>query len=135
MLPIAEVTVIERVLDHLSAHGVTEAVLSLGYHPDAFLTAFPDDRAAGVSLSYAIDPEPLDTAGAVGFAARSADVDETFVVVNGDVLTDQDLTGLIDFHRARGAEATIALTRVDDPSRYGVVAVDDDGRVEAFVEK
>jgi NDP-sugar pyrophosphorylase family protein len=135
MLPVAEVTVIERVLDHLAAHGVTEAVLSLGYQPKAFLTAFPDDKAAGVALSYAIDPEPLDTAGAVGFAARELGVENTFVVVNGDVLTDQDLTGLVEFHRARGAEATIALTRVDDPSRYGVVAVDEEGRVQAFVEK
>ena len=135
MLPVAEVTVVERVLGHLAAHGVTEAVLSLGYQPDVFLTAFPDDRAAGVALSYAIDPEPLDTAGAVRFAARSADVDETFVVVNGDVLTDQDLTAIFAFHRSRGASATIALTRVADPSAFGVVALDADGRVQAFVEK
>jgi len=135
MLPVAEVTVIERVLDHLASHGVSEAALSLGYQPNAFLTAFPDDRAAGVALSYAIDPEPLDTAGAVGFAARATEVDSTFVVVNGDVLTDQDLTALLAFHRDRGAEATVALTRVDDPSRYGVVAVDEQGRVQAFVEK
>ena len=135
MLPVAEVTVIERVLERLASHGVTEAVLSLGYQPDAFLTAFPDDRAAGVDLSYAIDPEPLDTAGAVSFAARAVDIDSTFVVVNGDVLTDQDVSALVDFHRGRGAAATIALTRVDDPSRYGVVAVDEKGRVQAFVEK
>jgi len=135
MLPVAEVTVIERVLDHLASHGVSEAALSLGYQPDVFLTAFPDDRAAGVALSYAIDPEPLDTAGAVGFAARETGINSTFVVVNGDVLTDQDLTALVEFHRARGAEATVALTRVDDPSRYGVVAVDEQGRVQAFVEK
>ena len=135
MLPVAEVTVIERVLDHLATHGVTDAVLSLGYQPDAFLTAFPDDHAAGVALSYAIDPEPLDTAGAVGFAARSAGVDDTFLVVNGDVLTDQDLTALVEFHRARGAAATVALARVEDPSAFGVVVVDERGRVEAFVEK
>ena len=95
MLPVAEVTVVERVLGHLASHGVTEAVLSLGYQPDAFLTAFPDDRAAGVALSYAIDPHPLDTAGAVGFAARSLGVDDTFLVVNGDVLTDQDYSALV----------------------------------------
>jgi NDP-sugar pyrophosphorylase family protein len=135
MLPVAEVTVIERVLTHLASHGVTDAVLSLGYQPDAFLSAFPNDRAAGVALSYAIDPEPLDTAGAVRFAAVSCGMDDTFVVVNGDVLTDLDITALIDFHRDRRAEATIALTKVDDPSRFGVVAVDDRGRVEAFVEK
>src|SRR5436305_11624965 len=88
MLPVAEETVIERVLRHLASHGVTEAVLSLGYQPDAFLTAFPDDRAAGVALSYAIDPEPLDTAGAAGFAARSAGADDTFVVATGHILAD-----------------------------------------------
>lgn len=135
MLPVAEVTVIERVLTHLAGHGVTHAVLSLGYQPDAFLSAFPDDQACGVSLSYAIDPEPLDTAGAVRFAALSADTDDTFVVVNGDVLSDMDITALVEFHRARRAEATIALTKVEDPSRFGVVAVDEGGRVEAFVEK
>src|SRR5205814_2488079 len=85
MLPVAEVTMIERVLAHLADHGITEAVLSLGHQPDQFLAAFPEDRAAGVALRYAVDPEPLDTAGAVRFAATSAGVDETFVVVNGDV--------------------------------------------------
>jgi NDP-sugar pyrophosphorylase family protein len=135
MLPVAEVTVIERVLRHLANHGVTHAVLSLGYQPDAFLSAFPDDHACGVSLSYAIDPEPLDTAGAVRFAALTSGVEDTFVVVNGDVLTDLDITALLGFHRGRGAEATIALTKVEDPSRFGVVACDEGGRVEAFVEK
>ena len=135
MLPVAEVTMIERVLAHLAEHGATEAVLSLGHQPDPFLTAFPEDRAAGVALRYAIDPEPLDTAGAIRFAAESAGVDDTFIVVNGDVLTDLDVTALISFHRRRGAEATIALTRVGDPSAFGVVPTEEDGRVIAFVEK
>jgi mannose-1-phosphate guanylyltransferase len=135
MLPVAEVSVIERVLAHLANHGVTGAVLSLGYQPDAFLTAFPDDHAAGVAVTYAIDPEPLDTAGAVRFAADAAKIDGTFVVVNGDTLTDLDVTALVEFHRGRGAEGTIALTRVEDPSAFGVVPVDEQGRVQAFVEK
>src|SRR6185437_8412495 len=118
-----------------AAHGVDEAVLSLGYMPDAFLEAYPDGRAAGVALTYAVEPEPLDTAGAVRFAADFAGVDETFVVVNGDVLTDLDLTGLIAFHRNRGAEGTIALHPVADPSAFGVVPTDEDGHVTAFVEK
>jgi mannose-1-phosphate guanylyltransferase len=135
MLPVAEVTMIERVLAHLADHGVSEAMLSLGYQPDAFMTAFPDDRAAGVALRYAIDPEPLDTAGAIRFAADACGIDDTFIVVNGDVLTDLDVTGLISFHRRRSANATIALTRVEDPSAFGVVPTDVDGRVLAFVEK
>ncbi|HEY6474560.1 MAG TPA: NDP-sugar synthase [Acidimicrobiales bacterium] len=135
MLPIVGVPMIERVLTHLAAHGVDEAVLSLGYLPDAFMQAYPDGQASGVRLTYAVEPEPLDTAGAVRFAATFAGIAETFVVVNGDVLTDLDLTGLIAFHRDRGAEGTIALHPVADPSAFGVVPTDSAGRVTAFVEK
>ena len=135
MLPVVGVPMLERVLGHLARHGVDEAVLSLGYLPDAFLEAYPDGRAAGVSLAYAVEPEPLDTAGAIRFAATSAGVDDTFVVVNGDVLTDLDLTGLVAFHRRAGAQGTIALHPVADPSAFGVVPTDADGRVTAFVEK
>jgi len=110
-------------------------VLSLGYRPDAFMNAYPGGSIAGVRLAYAVEPTPLDTAGAIRFAARHCSVDETFVVVNGDVLTDSDLSELIAFHRLRGAEATIALTPMDDPSAFGVVPTDEDGRVQAFIEK
>jgi mannose-1-phosphate guanylyltransferase len=135
LLPIAEVVMIERVLGHLAAHGVDDVVLSMAYQPDAFLTAFPDDRCAGVSLTYAVEPSPLDTAGAIRFAAVEAGIEETFLVVNGDVLTDWDVGMLAAFHRDRHAAATIALTPVDDPSAFGVVPCDSDGRVEAFIEK
>ena len=135
MLPIVDRPMIERVVAGLGRHGVTDAVLSLGYRPDAFMDAYPDGQCAGVALHYAVEPEPLDTAGAVGFAAASAGIDDTFIVVNGDVLTDLDVSELWAFHRVRGAEGTIALTPVDDPSRYGVVPIDDKGRVTAFVEK
>ncbi|MEA3020320.1 MAG: mannose-phosphate guanylyltransferase [Actinomycetota bacterium] len=135
MLPVAGLPMIERVLAHLAMHGIDDVVLSLGYKPDAFTGAYPDDRCAGVHLSYAVDPEPLDTAGAVGFAARRAGIDERFLVVNGDVLTDLDLHALVAFHDGHGAEGTIALTQVEDPSHFGVVPTDDAGRVLAFVEK
>ena len=136
MLPVAGRTVIERVVEHLASHGVDEVVLSLGYRPDAFLEAFPDGRCGGVKLHYAVEGSPLDTAGAIAFAAGEAGITgETFVVVNGDVLTEIDVTSLVDFHHDRGAEGTIALTPVADPSRFGVVPIDPTGRVEAFIEK
>jgi mannose-1-phosphate guanylyltransferase len=135
MLPIVDRPMIERVLDALAGHGVTEAVLSLGYRPDAFELAYPHGHHGPVQLHYAVEPEPLDTAGAVRFAARAAGIDETFVVVNGDVLTDLDVGELWRRHVDAGAEGTIALTPVDDPSRYGVVPTDADGRVLEFVEK
>jgi len=135
MLPVAGRPMIEDVLEHLARHGIDEVVLSLGYKPDAFLAAYPDATCAGVRLVYAVEPEPLDTAGAIAFAARHAGIEERFVVVNGDVLTDLDLTALVAFHDRAGAEGTIALTKVDDPSQFGVVPTDADGRVLAFVEK
>jgi mannose-1-phosphate guanylyltransferase len=135
MLPIVQQPMIERVLGHLGRHGIEEAVLSLGYLPEAFLRAYPEGVAAGVRLSYAVEREPLDTAGAVRFAADQAGVDETFVVVNGDVLTDLDLSALISFHREHHAEGTIHLYPVADPSAFGVVPTDPEGRVTAFVEK
>jgi mannose-1-phosphate guanylyltransferase len=135
MLPIVGVPMIERVLGHLEAHGVDQAVLSLGYLPGAFVDAYPDAKIGGVALSYAVEPEPLDTAGAIRFAAQLSGIDDTFVVVNGDVLTDLDVSALVAFHRRRGAEGTIALHPVADPSAFGVVPTDSAGRVTAFVEK
>jgi mannose-1-phosphate guanylyltransferase len=135
MLPVVHRPMIDWVVGHLAPFGVDEAILSLGYKPDAFIEAFPDSTCAGVRLRYAVEPEPLDTAGAVGFAAREAGIEETFLVVNGDVFTDLDVRSLVEFHRARGAEGTLHLTPVDDPSMFGVVPTDDDGRVIAFIEK
>lgn len=135
MLPVVDRPMIEHVLDHLGRYGVDEAVLSLGYRPDAFTAAYPDGVCAGVRLQFAVDPVPLDTAGAIGYAAASAGIRERLLVVNGDVLTDLDVGALVDFHEDRGAEGTIALHRVEDPSAFGVVPTDESGRVVAFVEK
>jgi len=135
LLPVAGVPMVERVVGWLAAHGVEEVVLSLGYRPDAFVASYPEQMAAGVHLRYAVEPEPLDTAGAIRFAAEEAKLSETFLVVNGDVLTDLDASALLAFHRRRRAGATIALVPVEDPSRFGAVRTLADGRVEAFVEK
>jgi len=135
LVPVAGIPMIERVVAWLGSHGVDDVVLSLGYRPDAFFSAFPKGIAAGVPLTYVVEPEPLDTAGAVGFAAREAGIRERFVVANGDVLTDIDLSEVIARHGSTGAEATITLTPVKDPSRFGVVPTDDSGRVTAFIEK
>lgn len=135
MLPVVDRPMIERVVAKLGEVGVTDAILSLGYRPDAFFDAYPDDTLDGVKLHYAVEPEPLDTAGAIRFAALEAGVDSRFLVVNGDVLTDLDIGRLWATHAEHGAEGTIALTPVDDPSRYGVVPLHADGRVEAFIEK
>ncbi|MBW8824799.1 MAG: NDP-sugar synthase [Acidobacteria bacterium] len=135
MLPVAGVPMIERIMGHLAEHGIDDVVLSLGFKPDAFMAAYPDDVCAGVHLSYAVEPTPLDTAGGIAFAARAAGISERFVVVNGDILTSVDLSQLMSFHESSGAEGTIFLTPVEDPSHFGVVPTDESGRVLAFVEK
>lgn len=136
LLPIVNQPFLERQLTWLGRHGVDEVVLSLGYLPDAFVEHFPDDHFGDVRLRYAVEPEPLGTAGAIRFAAEAAgDHSQRFVVCNGDVLTDLDLDRLLDLHEARGAEATITLSRVEDPSAFGVVPTREDGEVVEFVEK
>lgn len=133
LLPICNQPFLERQLSWLGRHGIDEVVLAMGYLADPFHERFPDDSFGGVTLRYAVEPTPLGTGGAIRFAADGAT--ERFVVCNGDVLTDLDLKGLVKRHEETEAEATIALTPVDDPSRFGVVPTDDDGRVVAFVEK
>ena len=135
MLPVVHRPIIEHLVANLARGGVTDVTFALGFKPEVFVEAFPDGTCAGVALAYAVEPEPLDTAGAIRFAATLAGIDDTFVVVNGDVLTDLDVAALVEFHRARGAVATLHLIPVSDPSAFGVVATDDTGRVTEFVEK
>lgn len=135
MLPVGHVPIIERLVSNLARSGISEVTLALGFKPEPFVDAFPDAQCAGVALRYAVEPEPLDTAGAIRFAAQAAGIDETFVVVNGDVLTDLDVARLVRFHRDRAAEATLHLIPVADPSAFGVVELDAQGRVDRFLEK
>ena len=142
LLPLGQRTILEWLLVHLARGCVTDAVLALGFKPEPFAQAYPDARCAGVRLAYAIEDSPLDTAGAIGFAARSANLHErgeAFVVANGDIVTDLAVADLVAAHRAnvsRGARATIHLTPVADPSQYGVVEFTEaGGRVRGFLEK
>jgi NDP-sugar pyrophosphorylase family protein len=133
LLPIANQAFLERQLTWLASHGVDEVVLSLGYLPDAFREHFPSSTFGDIKLRYRVEDEPLGTAGGIRYAAEG--IEERIVVCNGDVLTTLDLTAMLGFHEDCDAEATIALTRVEDPSAFGVVPTRDDGEVVAFVEK
>lgn len=135
MLPVGHRPMIVGLVDRLGRAGVTDVVLALGFRPEPFATAFPDGRSGDVRVHYAVEPEPLDTGGAIAFAARDFDVDDTFVVVNGDIITELDTGRLVDEHRARGVAATIHLTPVADPSAFGVVELAPTGEVRRFVEK
>ncbi|HEX4669429.1 MAG TPA: NDP-sugar synthase [Solirubrobacterales bacterium] len=141
-VPKPALTLVDRpflayMIEWLAAHGVTEAVLACGFLPDVLREALGDGEHAGVRLTYVTEPERRGTAGAIRFAADALgdDLDDRFLALNGDVLTDLDLTALMDAHRERQARATIALHPVEDAAAYGLVSVDGDGQVTEFVEK
>ena len=135
LLPVAHVPMIRRLVNQLAEGGVTDVVLALGFKPEPFFAEFPNNMCGNVRMTYAVESTPLDTAGAIGFAARAAGITGTFIVANGDVMTDLNVADLVAFHRHSGAQATISLTPVDDPSQFGIVETDADGRVLRFVEK
>lgn len=137
MLPVVHRPMIVRLVERLAAGGVSDVVLALGFKPEPFEAAFPAGRVAGldgVRVHYAVEPEPLDTGGAIAFAARHVGADDTFVVANGDVITDLDVAHLVAEHRRIGRDATLHLTPVEDASAFGVVEAEGD-IVRRFVEK
>lgn len=133
LVPLLNVPFLHYQLGLLRQHGVRDIVLSCFDRWEMIRTTMGDGDSWGVRLRYAVEPEPLGTGGGV---RNAVDLGEGLVIVlNGDVLTDMDLTAMLTFHAQRGARATIALTTVDNPSQYGLVETAPDGRVLRFVEK
>ncbi len=113
--------------------GITDITLSLSYQPDKIEHLLGNGAEFGVKLRYVTEPSPMGTGGAYKFAANA--IRETTVVFNGDILTDIDIGKLVEFHQAKSAAATITLVPVDDPSRYGLIKIDEDSKILCFVEK
>lgn len=132
LVPLVDRASLHHVLDHLAAHGVHEVVLSSSYMEDAF-HAFIEERHGDPRITWITESVPLGTAGAVVNALEQ--IGETFLVLNGDILTDLDLTKMVAFHQEHRAEATIALTYVEDARPFGLVPIGDGGRVIEFREK
>ena len=132
MLPLVDRPQLAYTFEHLRRFGVTRAIVSCGYLPTQIQEHFGDSYG-DLRLEYRIEEEPLGTGGAIRFAAQ--DIDETFFALNGDSLRETDLGALLTFHRERATRATILLTPVEDPSRYGLVRVNGDGCVRSFLEK
>ncbi len=120
-------------IDVLRAAGITDITLSLSYQPDKIQQVLGNGAEFGVTLRYITEPSPMGTGGAYKFASDT--IGETCVVFNGDILTNFDISKIVEFHRAKNSSATIALATVDDPTRYGLVGVGDGQRVERFIEK
>ncbi len=120
-------------IDTLRGAGIHDITLSLSYQPLKIEQQLGDGSDYGVKLSYTVEPQPMGTAGAYKFAEDL--IRQPTVVFNGDVLTDLDLTAVIRQHEERKAAATIVLAPVDNPSAYGLVETEEDGRVRSFSEK
>lgn len=132
LIPFMDRPFLHYQLDLLSEHGIEEVVLSSPYLEEEF-RSFLRERGRAPRITWITEEVPLGTCGAI-VGARDH-LDDTFVVCNGDILTDLDVGGLVAFHRERGATATIALTPVDDARPYGLVDAGADGRILAFREK
>ena len=134
LLPIVNRPHIDHVIDLLLENDVNAMVLMTSYMAESFSVVVQEARSRGMSVEVTVEKEPLGTAGAIKNAAPLVG-DDTFYVLNADVLTDVSLRRALEFHRAREADATIVLTPVEDPSAFGVVSTDDRGLVTGFVEK
>ena len=134
LVPLMDRASLDHVLDHLARHGVHEVVLSSGYLEEPF-HAFIQDRHGDPAITWITETEPLGTGGAIVNALERLGGDETFLALNGDILTDLNLTAMVAMHLERGAAATIALTHVEDARPFGLVPTEDDGRVLEFREK
>ena len=133
VVPLVDRPFIRFMLDWLRSHGVDDVVMSCGHLASGVRNVLGDGSAFGLRLRYVEEPRPLGTGGALKFAESL--LAERFLMLNGDVLTDIDLTAQIEQHEATGATATLALTPVDDPSAYGLVRTRKGGEVTEFVEK
>src|SRR3954452_1368672 len=132
VVPLVDRPFIAYMLEWLRGHGVDDVVMSCGFLASGVRNVIGDGGEYGMRLRYVEEPRPLGTGGAVKFAEDL--LDERFLMLNGDVLTDMDLSAQIEQHERTGASATIALIPVEDPSRYGLVRIHDDRGVKEFLE-
>ena len=133
VVPLVDRPFIAFMLDWLRTHGVEDIVISCGHMASGVRNVLGDGSAFGVQLRYVEEPTPLGTGGALKYAESL--LDDRFFMLNGDVLTDLDLSAQLAQHERTGATATLALTPVEDPTNYGLVRTDGDGAVTEFVEK
>lgn len=133
LVPVLNRPLLEHLLLHLKRHDITRVTLAMTQRNAEIRDAFGDGTTLGIELDYAYEDTPLGSGGAIASVAQGWD--EPFLVANGDIITDLDLTAMFAFHRQHGAELTMHLHEVDDPSQFGVAVTAEDGRITEFVEK
>ncbi|HBC93562.1 MAG TPA: nucleotidyltransferase, partial [Pelotomaculum sp.] len=133
MVPVLNRPIMSHIVELLKEHGFTNIGVTLQYQPEVIKDYFGNGSEFGVNLRYFVEEAPLGTAGSVKNAGGF--LDQTFLVISGDALTDLELSKALEFHRKQGAMATLVLTRVECPLEYGVVITNDNGRITQFLEK
>jgi mannose-1-phosphate guanylyltransferase len=133
MVPVMNVPFLERTLRRLKEAGIDDVILPAGYLPEAITSFFGDGSQLGLKIRYVIEETPLGTAGALKNIQQY--ITGPFFVLNGDVLTSLDLRAMRAEHEKKGGVASLHLIRVEDPSAFGCVVHDADGRIRSFVEK
>ncbi|NPA15596.1 MAG: phosphoglucomutase [Deferribacteres bacterium] len=133
MLPMVNIPLMEHIVNLLKKHGFTELIVLLFFQPEVIKAHFGDGSRFGVSIKYILPDGDYGTAGAVGFSRDM--IDETFLVISADLLTDFDLSRMVDYHRKKQAFVTIGLVSVVNPLQFGVVITDREGRIVKFLEK
>jgi mannose-1-phosphate guanylyltransferase / phosphomannomutase len=133
MVPIVGKPCMEHIVELLRRHGMEDVIVTVAFLPQAIRSYFGDGETLGVNIEYSVEESPLGTAGSVRLA--SGRLDDTFVVISGDALTDVNLEKIVDFHREEQAAVTIGLKSVENPLEFGIVVTDDEGRIERFLEK
>lgn len=133
MVAIANKACLGHIFDLLKRHGIGDAFVTLQYLASVIQDGYGDGGPIGMRLRYSVEETPLGTGGSV--RQIGPELDETFLVISGDALTDIDLGAVMDFHRERKAAATLCLVHVPDPLEYGVVITASDGRIVKFLEK
>src|ERR1700691_6201020 len=133
VVPLVDRPFISFMLEWLQGHGIDDVIMSCGFLATSVRNVLGDGSGMGIKLRFVEEPDPRGTAGALKFAESL--LDERFLMLNGDVLTDIDLTEQIAQHERTGAQATLALVPVEDPSTYGLVHLEGDHAVKEFVEK
>ncbi|MDX6724232.1 MAG: mannose-phosphate guanylyltransferase [Solirubrobacteraceae bacterium] len=133
VVPLVDRPFIVYMLEWLRRHGVDDVIMSCGFLATSVRNVLGDGSQLGIRLRFVEEPEPRGTAGALKYAEEL--LDERFLMLNGDVLTDIDLSAALEQHERTGAVGTLALVPVDDPTAYGLVRLNEDGSVREFVEK
>ncbi len=133
MVPLVDKPVLGHILELLKYHGITEIVITLQYMPSVIQDFYGDGSGLGLNITYVVEEMPLGTAGGVKNAASH--LDDTFLVISGDALTDFDLQAAVQHHTTVGALATLAVYPVPNPLEYGAVVSDENGRITQFLEK